>query len=414
MRSIKAQYFLTFAVMGSVLPYLPVYFAERGLSDTQVGYVLSLGGLAVLLTPVLTTLLADLHFENRTLLAWVCAVSAGSLAWLLASRGFWWILAVHGLFSLAFVPVLSLQDGLTFTETSRRLKAGLATLPYHRVRVYGTVGFIAPSIVLYVLMSDFVGASIGVSLLCGAAVGLLAVGNSLLLPRTRGAVSISSPSAEVPDPHPPEPPGGSGRGTPTMQAARRMLQPDVALFCVAMWLVHLSVGAFYAFYPIYLTREIGVGNQWLGPISTVGVLIEVFFMLAFGWLLKRFGLKWLMTIGVSVVAVRMALLAFAPNLAVAVGTQGFHGLMVLVVHVAPPVYLNHRAEPAYRNSIQGLYAMVVFGTGRIAGTLLAGLVADSSGTGTLAVFAWSAAAAGVSALLFAVAFKDRSQTPIDP
>lgn len=410
MRSIKAQFFLTFAVMGSVLPYLPVYFAEQGLSDAQIGYVLSLGGFAVLLTPVLTGLLADLRVENRTLLAGVFVATSGALAWLLACRGFWWILAVHGLFSLVFVPALSLQDGLTFTERSRRLQAGLPAPPYHRVRVYGTVGFIVPSIVLYVLMSKYVGAPIGASLACGAVVGVISLLNTAWLPRTRGVIGAPNPSAEVPDPHPPT---KDGRGTPTMQALRRMLQRDVLLFCVAMWLVQVSAGAYYSFYPIYLTREIGVGNQWLGPISTAGVLLEVLYMLAFGWLLKRFGLKWLMTIGVAAVAVRMALLAWMPTLTVAVGTQVFHGLMVLVVHVAPPVYLNHRAEPAYRNSIQALFVMLVFGTGRITGSLLSGLISQSSESGTLAVFGWAAVAAGLSAVLFAVAFKDRSHTPIE-
>jgi len=413
LRSIKTQFFLTFAVMGSVLPYLPVYLADQGLSDAQVGMVLSLGGLAILLTPVLTSLLADLRVENRTLLAWVFVLTSGALGWLLYSRGFWMLLIVHGLFSLAFVPALSLQDGLAFTQRSRRLDAGLSASPYHRVRVYGTVGYIAPSLVLYVLMA--MGAPIGASLVCGAAAGVLSLLNTTRLPRTRGVLGAVSPGAEVPDPHPAGfPPGRDGKGAPPVQALRRMLQPDIALFCVALWLVQLSAGSFYSFYPIYLNREIGVGNQWLGPISAVGVLLEVLHMLAFGWLIKRFGLKWLMTIGVTAVAVRMALLAFVPTLAVAVGTQGFHGLMVLVVHVAPPVYLNHRAEPAYRNSIQGLYAMMVFGTGRIAGSLLAGQIAEGSASGTRAVFSSAAAAAGVLALLFAFAFKDRSQTPMDP
>ncbi len=391
--------------MGSVLPYLPVYFTERGLSDAEVGFVMSLGGFAVLLTPVLTGLLADLRVENRTLLAGVFIATSVALAWLLACHDFWWILVIHGLFWLAFVPATSLQDGLTFTEQSRRQEAGLAVVPYHRVRVYGTVGFIAPSIVLYVLMTDAVGAPIGASLACGSVIGLLAVCNARWLPKTRGAVGTSDPSAEVPVLNPPK---KDGRGTPTMQALRRMLQPDIALFCVAMWLVQISAGAYYSFYPIYLTREIGVGNQWLGPISTVGVLLEVGYILAFAWLVKRFGLKWLMTIGVTAAALRMALLAWMPTLGVAVGTQAVHGLMVLVAHVAPPVYLNHRAEPAYRNSIQALFLMLVYGTGRITGSLMAGLVSQSSESGTLAVFGWAAVAAGVSAVLFAFVFKDRS------
>lgn len=422
--------------MGSVLPYLPVYLAQRGLSDAQVGYVLSLGGLAVFLTPVLMALLADMRLENRTLLGWVFIASAGALGLLLACQGFWGLLWVYGLFSLAFAPVLSLQDGLTFAQNSRRQDAGLSVTSYHKVRVYGTVGFIAPLVILCGLLAW--GAPVQVSLVSGSVFAILALINTRKLPHTRGSLSASAPSAEVPDPHPrmpPSPPAlpassddsvspadpgatptkaSTGRGLPTLQAARRMLQPDIALFCAAMWLVHLTAGAYYAFYPIYLKRDIGVSEQWIGPIFAVGVSLEVLYMLGFGRLLKWLGLRQLMAIGVGAVAVRMALLAFVPTLAVAVGTQVLHGLMVLVIHVAPPIYLNHRAEPAYRNSIQALFAMLVFGTGRIAGTLLAGWVAQVSASGVLAVFGWSAVVAGVSALLFAVAFRDRSGSPMSP
>ena len=57
-RSIRAEYFLSFAVMGSLLPYLPVFLAARGLSDAQIGQVLALTGLAVLVTPAIVAALA--------------------------------------------------------------------------------------------------------------------------------------------------------------------------------------------------------------------------------------------------------------------------------------------------------------------------------------------------------------------
>ncbi|MEM6856135.1 MAG: hypothetical protein AAF593_17155, partial [Planctomycetota bacterium] len=70
------------------------------------------------------------------------------------------------------------------------------------------------------------------------------------------------------------------------------------------------------------------------------------------------------------------------------------------------IYLDGRAEPAYRHSIQGLYAVAVYGTGRIVGNLLGGWVAESSLT---AVFWWGAGLSVAAAGLFGFAFADEDR-----
>lgn len=364
-RAIKGQFFFAFAVMGSLLPYLPVYLADRGLSDPQIGWVLGVGGLAILLTPALMTLLADAHLENRTLLAGAFALAGLALLWLLAARGFWFILAAYGLVALAIAPLSPLQDGVYF----RRQQRG-PTPNYHRVRVYGTVGFIVPSLLLYVWLSYDVGT--GVTLLAAIITCILGTLNALRLPRLR------IPPAAAPGPR---------TRLPTLAAARLMLRPRVLTFCLAMWLIHLAIAGYYSFYPLYLTRQIGLDTRWIGLIANLGVTVEVAFMLGFGLLVRRIGLRGLMAAGAAAMALRFALLALAPNVYVAVGTQALHGLMVLVVWVGPPIYLNARAGDAYRSSIQGLFAMLVMGSGRMIGNALAGYVAHES---LLAVFACSA------------------------
>ena len=46
MRSIQRQYFLSFAVLGSLFPILSVYLAEQGFSKSQIGQVFALGAVA--------------------------------------------------------------------------------------------------------------------------------------------------------------------------------------------------------------------------------------------------------------------------------------------------------------------------------------------------------------------------------
>lgn len=410
LRPIKTQYFLGYAVMGSVAPFAPVFLDGRGLNDGQIGLVMSLGGLSVLLMPVIMGLLADLKLENRVLLRASFTGVATGLGLLLASHGFWWLLPAFLIYALSNSPMMSLTDGLLFSVRGLREAEGKPTPPYHRIRVYGTLGFIAPSIVLYVLMAYYK-ASVSVSLTCGIVVALMAVGNTLLLPRTRSEVVDVTPGPEVPDPHPS---GSEGKPLPTMQALRCLMQPDVALFCLAMWLAWITTSTYYTFYPLYLTREIGVGEEWLGLISSLGVVPEIGYILAFGWLLKWLGVRCLVTLGLAAIFARVALLYAVPTLWIALGTQLLHGMTVLALFVVPPLYLNHRAEPSFRNSIQGLFAMLVFGTGRITGNVVSGQIAKFYDGDTIVVFGFSAGVAAVSMLLFGLLFRDRSTTQIEP
>ena len=290
LRSTKRQFFLSFAVMGSVLPYLSVFLEQRGLSMSQIGWVMSLTGVGIIITPVLTTLLADTRVQSRTLLGALFALSGGSLAWLADTSGFWMLLIVHGLFALAFAPVTSLQDGLYFhrreeLEARGKSESAAADIPdYHVVRVWGTFGFILPSVVLYFVLRGNIDtvAAVWCAAVCSG-VGLL---NAFTLPRVVGHEETEASETDA-----------QSRALPTVAAAKTLLEPHLLVFCIATFLLHLAITGYYSFYPVYLTETVSIGAEWIGLISNLGVTIEIGFMLGFGWMLRRLGLKKLMLLG---------------------------------------------------------------------------------------------------------------------
>jgi len=87
-RGMRAQYFLSFGVIGAVLPFLSVFLHDRGLTRTQIGYVTAAASFGVVLTPVLITLLADAAMAGRVLMAGVFAASGVLLAAVLGVHGF--------------------------------------------------------------------------------------------------------------------------------------------------------------------------------------------------------------------------------------------------------------------------------------------------------------------------------------
>jgi PPP family 3-phenylpropionic acid transporter len=396
MRALRAQYFLVYATNGCIVPFLSVYLAHRNFDHVQIGYVQAAGSVAAVLSPVLVTLLADTRIDARRIMSGLLLLSCAALLTFSQFQAFWPILLLYSLYSLMFGPLAPLQDGINFSLQQRRREAGLLPIPYHRIRVFGTIGFILPGIILYFLLDKQ--HSVSAALFTAAVFLVLAMFNSFLLPDPL-IRKLRDPASVLPT------------KLPTVAAASAMLRSPLLVFCIATFLVQMSTVAYYTFYPIYLDKQIHLDPKWIALVMDCGVVVEILFMLSFGWLLDRLGMKRLLLLGTSCIALRMALLMLFPITAVAIGIQLFHGIMVLTLQVAPQVLLNRHSDEGYRHSMQGLYTMVIIGVARIVGNLLAGPIAEHSLT---TLYGYAAALSMLGVLLLLVAFHDRHPTPTQP
>ena len=393
MRGVKAQYFLSFAVIGTTMPFIARYLQSRGLDATQIGYVISTAGVAAIAMPPVMALLADTRFDNRRLIA--CAFLLSGLTLL----GFWWshafvaLVLMWAAHSFVNTPLLPLQDGMFFGLQRLRREEGREERAYHRTRVWGTIGFLVPGLLLYLPLSR--GRPVSDALLWGTGLAMLGMINSFRLRATRR----NNPPPEA------DPTTSAAAKLPTLDAARLLMRPPLRVFVFAMFLLTMASMVYYAFYPVYIVQAVGITDRWLGPISSFGVAIEALFVLAYGWLVAKLGLKRLMIASIAAMSLRFALLAAFPVPLVAVGTQVIHGLTVLGVGMVPPMFLDRHATDANRNSMQGVYVMMVSGMGRIIGSLVAGPIAKWSLTG---VFAFAAALAAVAMVLVTVAFYEET------
>ena len=391
LRSINFQYFLCFAVYGALHPYLPVFLArQRDMDPMQIGLAWgSLSGAAVLM-PVLTTLLADTQIAPRRLLLIIFAIGSATLFALLAVRSTAATLSLLAMHSLVYISIVPLQDGLYFSDHHERRRLEKPTPPYHRIRVWGTAGYILPSLVLWLVLADQ--AQVGLAIALGAVLCGIGAINSLFLPAPPSGESLRSEKL------------------PTTAAARAMLQPDVLIYSVVMVLAGIAGAAHYNFFPLYLTDQLHLPHRWVGVIVNIGVAVELFFVLAFRWLIHRFGFKAVVAFGIMCMILRSTLLAWTPHVAVAAIAQALHGPVVLTLFLCPPIFLDRQAERRFRSSVQGLYAMSVSGSGRIVGSLLAGYLAQ----GGLLHLYWYATAIGIVALVVLVlAFRDHSDPTVE-
>ena len=77
MTALRRQFFLSYAVIGSVMPLMTVFLREQGgFNFLQIGLAMSLMNIPMLCSPALITLLADRNLDSRRILAVAYTCSA--------------------------------------------------------------------------------------------------------------------------------------------------------------------------------------------------------------------------------------------------------------------------------------------------------------------------------------------------
>jgi PPP family 3-phenylpropionic acid transporter len=304
------------------------------------------------------------------------------------------ILAVWALHCLAAFPLMPLQDGVCFSLQRRHAERGEVVRPFYLMRVWGTIGYMAPSLILFGLFRA--GMPIQGALMSGAAFALLAAAQAPMLDDPRAPNAASSNSAVGPS------------KLPTFGAAAALFQPSLIGFSIAVFFGQMAATIYGAYYPIYLTDpgQVGLQPQWVGLVTNVGVLVEIVFVFSTGRLVDRFGFRMLMAASLLLVAVRMGLLAASHHPTVGIGTQLFHGVQIVGLTIAPQMFADRLATDRFRHSMQGVLILLI-GLGRAAGSLSGGAVARH---GLASAFAYAAALSVAGALSLA-AFRVKRETP---
>jgi PPP family 3-phenylpropionic acid transporter len=361
-RDTRVHYFLTYAALGAVQPYVSVFMINAGLSKAQVGLAFAIWSAASVLSPVLVTRIADGRGgDPRRLLALAAVIVAACQLALPAARGAGAMLGVWSIYCLASMPMFPLQDGVHFSQQQRRRERGQRQTPYHLVRVWGTIGYMAPSLALLPFLRT--GMRLGTVIAIGGGLALLAAVQAEMLEDPRGAGGGNAGSGE------------KGRAAaPTLRAAEALLRPPMLALSLAVLLVGMTATMHGAFFPVYLTERLGVPEAWLGQVSNLAVIVEALFIFACGRLVARLGARRVLVVATAATAARFAIVAVSHNAWIVVGTQVLHGLLILTTAVLPQVIFDERASDAFRHSMQGVLVMFT-SAGKSLASLGAGVLA---------------------------------------
>ncbi len=380
--SFGVLWFAYFATVGLFNPYAPLWFKSLGLSTFAIGALASLQSWTRVLAPYAWSWAAD-HSGRRVALIRLAA--AGSL---LASLGLvalaLWspeadAAAVFGgtMVVAVLVALLFLANGGVVPLAEAALAQLLATASgidagrYGRVRVWGSVGFIAA-----------VGAA-GL-LLQGLGIGAFPLVVALL------NLGLVAAARRLPAGH--DPRDGEQRAPPVWPQLRR---PEVAWFFASVFFTVLAHVSIYAFLSLYLD-SLGYRKSAVGALWVVAVGCEVVFFLNQGrWFASVSPHRWLL-LAAGVSALRFGATAAAGRwVLVLVLAQAAHAVTFAAHHAACIALVSRYFPGRMRGRGQALYSALGYGLSGLAGGLGGGWLIER--LGFAAVF-WASAAAALLAL----------------
>ncbi len=377
---LAAFYGALFTVYGVHLPYLPVWLDVRGLSAEQIAAITAAPYfLRVFITPTVA-MWADGTGRHRTLinaLAWLALLLAVLFAQM---QSFW------AIFLLAVPFAIALSTTVPLTETIAVAGVRAHGLDYGRMRLWGSITFVAAGFVGGWLI-DHAGA--GAVIGCILAGMLATVGCAWLLPEQIRANPRSStphlakgesstrrgeggiPTADAQG-SPPDLLHKGGKKRSGLSEARKLVASPVFLaFLVAAGAAQGAHGMFYTFGALAWHGQ-GISNAWVGTLWAIAIVGEVALFAYSGDVVRRWGPVTLLLAATAASVARWALMSLSPPLAALFPLQTLHTLTYGASHLAAMHFIARAVPEGAQGTAQALYATVASGLLMGGATLLSG------------------------------------------
>jgi MFS transporter, NHS family, xanthosine permease len=356
--------FLQFFVWGSWLISLGAYMiGTLGFSGTQVGTVYATMGLGSIVMPGLLGVVAD-RWVNAERIYGLCHLAGGGLLlWASTVTDFDSLYLIILLNSMVYMPTIALNNAVSYRALTERALDTIRTFP--RIRVWGTVGFIAA-----MWLVDLAGwTRSALQLYVGA-------GAALLL----GAYAFTLPKC------PPAPIQGERRllsalGLDALVLFRRGQMVVFFVFAMllgaALQITNAFGGAFLDDFKAAYPGAFGVVHPNL--LLSISQISETLFVLTIPFFLQRFGIKKVMLISIFAWVFRFGLFAVGDpggRLWMLVLSMVIYGMAFDFFNISGSLFVDRESEPGIRASAQGLFMVMTNGLGAFLGATASGWVVD--------------------------------------
>ena len=362
---ISSQYFLYFGVLGIFLPYFNLYCYHLGFSGLQIGGLAALRSVTLVVFPLIWGTLAD-RLQIRRPLYILCNI-VSTFIWIafLFTVDFWPMVVITAIYGIFYAPIISFLEAITMDVLGKEKKN------YGRIRVWGSVSFIAMVLVLGKVIDLYAVDIILVLVLAG----------SLMLT----AISVRIPAIRT-----------SEKDSITRDAGS-LLNKQVVAFLSCAFLMLVSHAAYYGFFSIHL-ENLGFGSTFIGISWALASTAEILVMVKSDRIFSRFSLENVLFFSFIIAAVRWVILFFTESAAVILLSQAMHAITYGTFHMGSILYIDRLAPEKAKTLGQAVNNALTYGFGLMIGLFVNGYLYET--TGSFALFLMSSVVALAGGVMF--------------
>jgi len=340
-------YFLYYAAMASVLPFLVIFYQSRGFSGVQIGLLTGIPPLITLVGAPFGTGLADAAHRHKLIMGLGLIVAILVTAVLPVLTSFVLIFGLILVFNIFMSPVGSLSDSATMTML------GEYKAMYGKVRVGGTIGWGVFALISATLVDHY-----GLNIAFWLFSVLMFINFWVSRKFSFGEKSEST---------------GKSGGVMVLLRNRRW----VVFLANAFFggLASMTVASFL--YP-YMA-EMGASETTMGVASLVATLTELPIFFFGDYIIKRIPSRTLFILSLILMGVRSLFFSIAssPNMGLII--HGVGGTLFPAMWLAGVAYAEENAPSGLKSTAQGLLGAMSFGFGSAVGGFLGGFLLGSVG-----------------------------------
>lgn len=354
--------FLQFFVWGSWFVTLGTFLGNNlGATGSQIGMAFSTQSWGAIIAPFVIGLIADRYFNAERILGILHVLGALLMYQMYVSADFTAFYPYVLAYMITYMPTLALVNSIAFRQMENPSEE------FSKIRVWGTIGWIAAGLVISYLFSWDAPGAISSGLLKNTFI--MSAASSLIL----GLFSFTLPAT----------PPGIAKGEKLLlkdilglDALRLLKDRNFAVFFFSSVLICIPLAFYYQNANPFLS-EMGVANP-TGKM-TIGQVSEVGFMLLLPIFLSRYGIKKALLFGMLAWVLRYLMFAFGNNEELVVMLLlgiALHGICYDFFFVSGQIYTDSKAGDKFKSSAQGMITLATYGVGMLVGFWVAGQITD--------------------------------------
>lgn len=356
--------FFQLFVWGAWLITIGVYwFQNKGWGGAEFGAVFSTLGLASIVMPALTGIIAD-RWLNLEKLYGILHISYGLVLFYLAQvqdpQMFFWVMLAAMFF---YMPTISLSNSISYTLLKRYEFDVVKDFP--PIRVWGTIGFIVA-----MWLTNLTGNKASeIQFMIGGGFAILLGIYSFTLPKCPPPKDIA--------------PNASWDKVLGLDAFKLFANYKMALFFIfsmflgaALQLTNMYGDTFLSDFEKIPEYADSFVVKYSTIIMSISQISETLFILAIPFFLKKFGIKKVMLISMAAWVLRFGFFAYGEpeglGLALIIFSCIVYGMAFDFFNISGSLFVETTTSPKIRSSAQGLFMMMTNGFGAVLGSLVSG------------------------------------------